>query len=115
MIANPWKDFCVGYSRPGDIKMGNLKPGATLIYERANGVIYARELGSSHATRQVVGYDDPKSWDPVTGHRIDTIFGMDLRRVAELVGMAQAAETNPALQEALDRAIIIYKLSQVNE
>jgi len=95
--------------------MGTLKPGATYIYERANGVIYARESGSAPSTRRVVGYEDPKSHDPITGQKIDTVFGMDTRRVAELVQMIQAAETNPTLQDALDRAKIIYQLSKTNE
>ena len=63
--------------------MGSLKPGALLIYERANGVITAREFGSS---------DNLSEWNDVL----------------------RAAETNPALQEALDRAIIIYNLSKQN-
>ena len=93
--------------------MGQLTPGATYIYERANGVIYAREFGKTE--RRVIGYDNPKEYDPISGHRIDTILGMDQRRVAELVSMAQAAETNPTLQDALERAIMIYQLSKTDE
>ena len=95
--------------------MGQLKPGVTYIYERANGIIYAREFNAHPSTRKVIGYDNPKEYDPISGHRIDTILGMDQRRVAELVGMAQAAETNPTLQDALERAIMIYQLSKENE
>ena len=95
--------------------MGTLKSGATYIYERADGVVYAREFGAHPSTRQVVGYDDPKAYDPITGHKINTVCGMDIRRVAELVGMAQAAETNATLQDALERAIMIYQLSKENE
>lgn len=95
--------------------MGTLKPGATYIYERADGIVYARESGADPSTRQVVGYENAKSWDPITGHRIDTFLGMDMQRVAELVGMAQAAETNPTLQDALERATIIYQLSKTHE
>ena len=95
--------------------MGWLKPGATYIYERSDGIIYAREVGADPSTRKVVGYENAKDYDPITGHRIDTILGLDSRQVAELVGMAQAAETNPALQEALDRAKIIYQLTKPNE
>ena len=95
--------------------MGTLKPGATYVYERSEGIIYAREAGAHPSTRRVVGYERPQDYDPITGHKIDTILGMDSRRVAELVGMAQAAETNPALQEALDRAKIIYQLTKPNE
>ena len=63
----------------------------------------------------MVGYERPQDYDPITGHRIDTILGMDSRRVAELVGMAQAAETNPALQDALERVIVVYNLIKVDE
>ena len=37
------------------VPMGTLKPGATYIYERVDGRIYAREFGKSD--RQLVGYD----------------------------------------------------------
>ena len=82
-----------------DTNMGSLKPGATLIYERANGVIYARESGTTE--RSVVGYD--------------TSGSLDRMHLSEWNDILAAAESNPALQEALDRAIIIYKLSQTNE
>jgi len=95
--------------------MGLLKPGVRYIYERSDGIVYAREFGADPSTRQVVGYEDAKSWDPITGHRINTIMGMDQRRVAELVGMAQAAETNLTLHDALERATMIYRLSKTNE
>ena len=79
--------------------MGSLKPGATLIYERANGVIYARESGTTE--RSVVGYDVASS--------------PEQRHFSEWNDILQAAETNPALQEALDRVKIVYNLSRPNE
>jgi len=79
--------------------MGSLKPGATLIYERANGVITAREFGSTE--KRVIGYDVTASPDQI--------------HLSEWNEILRAAKSNPALQEALDRAIIIYKLSQTNE
>jgi hypothetical protein len=51
--------------------MGTLKPGSTYIYERANGVVYARESGSDPSTRQVIGYESGKEYDPITGHKIN--------------------------------------------
>jgi hypothetical protein len=93
--------------------MGNLKPGVTYIYERSGGTVYAREFGSDPSTRQVVGWDynkhDPK-FDPRTQDgrplidqmREDKLWG-DIRR---------EAKTNTTLQKVLDRAIMIYKLSQ---
>ena len=37
--------------------MGQLKPGATLIYERVGDTVYQREAGSDPATRTEVGWD----------------------------------------------------------
>jgi hypothetical protein len=87
--------------------MGNLKPGATYIYERFNDEVYARELGATE--RKLVGYDykrvDPRTEDgqPLS-ERIqeDKLWG-EIRR---------EAKTNITLQSALDRAIMIYKLSK---
>jgi hypothetical protein len=76
--------------------MGSLKPGATLIYERANGVITAREFGSTE--KKVVGYD-------VTA-------GPKQIHLSEWNDILRAAEINPALQEALDRVKIVYNLSK---
>ena len=77
--------------------MGALTPGATLIYERANGVIYARESGKNE--RVVVGYDS--TYDP-TNEFVKS----------EWFEILTAAESNPALQEAVDRVKIIYNLSK---
>ena len=86
--------------------MGNLKPGATYIYERNGDEVYAREFGETNRT--LVGYDhkpDPRTNDgrPLIDHMRDNKLWGEIRR---------AAPTNPALQKALDRAIIIYRLSK---
>ena len=99
--------------------MGTLKPGATYIYERANGVVYARESGTDPSTRVEVGY----GYDPITGHRIDydsrTSDGRPLHdHIMEdkLWGeIRREARTNPTLQDALERAIMIYQLSKEHE
>jgi hypothetical protein len=75
--------------------MGSLKPGATYIYERANGVTYAREFGSIE--RKAIG------WDANVGQAAIDEMWRDIRF---------QAHTNPALQKALDRVIIIYRLSK---
>lgn len=88
--------------------MGTLKPGATYIYERSGDEVYAREAGSTD--RKLVGYQekvDIRTADgrPLIEHiRDDKMWG-EIRR---------AASTNPALQKALDRAIMIYRLSKDN-
>jgi hypothetical protein len=81
--------------------MGNLKPGATYIYERADGVTYAREFGATDRT--VIGWD------------YDTKLKLDALEEDKLWGeIRRAAKTNKPLQDALERAIIIYQLSKDN-
>jgi hypothetical protein len=88
--------------------MGDLKPGAKYIYERNGEEIYAREFGDKE--RKLIGYQyensvDPRTADgrPLIDHmREDKMWG-EIRRMAP---------SNPTLQKALDRAIMIYKLSK---
>ena len=93
--------------------MGSLKPGAKYIYERADGVTYAREFGADPNTREVAGWDydkDNPKFDPRTSDgrplidqmREDKLWG-DIRR---------AAKDNPTLQAAIERVKIIYHLSK---
>jgi len=90
--------------------MGSLTPGATYIYERNGDEIYAREV--DQIDRKLIGYQyevedkpDPRTNDgrPLYEHiKEDKLWG-EIRR---------AARKNTALQEALDRAILIYHLSK---
>jgi hypothetical protein len=99
--------------------MGTLKPGATYIYERVENKVYAREAGADSSTSRIVGWD----YDPVNGHQIDhdkrTSDGrplIDHIREDKMWGdIRRLAKTNPALQDSLERAIMIYKLIKVNE
>jgi hypothetical protein len=103
--------------------MGSLKPDATYIYERVDGIVYAREFGADPSTRQVVGYESGTEYDPVSGHKIDydsrTADGRPLREHIlenKMWGeIRRAANTNPTLQDALERAIMIYKLTKTHE
>jgi hypothetical protein len=79
--------------------MGTLKPGASYIYERADGVVYAREVGTTE--RQPIGWDSGK--DPDTEYQRIVDESVSWREILT------AAKTNPALQKALDRAILIYQ------
>ena len=77
--------------------MGTLTPGATYIYEKANGITYAREFGAAHSERFEIGRD----------------FEMILKDEQHLwQEIVRAGRTNQALQEALDRAKIVYHLSK---
>jgi hypothetical protein len=88
--------------------MGSLKPGATYVYERADGVVYAREFGADPSTRKEIGWDyDPRTSDgrPLRDHIMDDKLWGEIRR---------AAKTNITLQEALERVKIVYYLSKEN-
>ena len=72
--------------------MGKLVPGATYIYERNGDTVYARIAGTTERT--VIGMDYPVT-ETVNWHDVVIV-----------------ARTNPALQSALDRVIMLYKLSK---
>jgi hypothetical protein len=77
--------------------MGNLKPGATYIYEKADGITYAREFGAPHHERFEIGRD------------YERFLKDELRLWEEIV---REGRTNKALQDALDRVKIVYHLSK---
>ena len=81
--------------------MGTLKPGATYIYERADGIVYAREFGADSSKRFVVGYESASDFDTVRDSIKENQLWHEIRR---------AAETNTTLKDALDRCIEIYSL-----
>jgi hypothetical protein len=79
--------------------MGNLKPGATYIYESPDGgdTIYAREANAPIESRVVIGQSwqarelvEQRMWTDIYKHR----------------------NQNTALQHAVEECIIIYKLSE---
>jgi hypothetical protein len=84
--------------------MGRLKPGATYVYEKADGVTYAREIGAHPGDRFAIGWDYNLKEKNERTKRIelwDKIF--------------YDARTNPALQEAIERVIVIYELQKGDE
>jgi len=88
--------------------MGLLRPGARYIYERSDGVVYAREFGADPSTRFEVGrYVDPENK-----------FNSKLEELTEnklWADIRKAARTNPALQAELERVIMLYHLIKTNE
>ena len=75
------------------------------VFESPDGgnTVYSRELGSYK--RELLQQYDPRTHDGRPLHDLimeDKLWGM-IRR---------AAETNPTLQDALDRAIMIYHLTK---
>jgi len=95
--------------------MGQLKPAVTLIYERDGDTVYQRETGADPSTRTEVGYD----YETHEERRdADIRVGMKKKR-DELIedqlwfAIRRAARTNPALQDILDHAIMIYQLTKI--
>lgn len=77
--------------------MGTLKPGAIYIYEKADGVTYAREIGSTY--RQEIG------WDYDVNKVSENLLWADIR---------DTAKDHPALQNLLDKVILMYRLIKDN-
>jgi hypothetical protein len=75
------------------------------VFESPDGgnTVYSRELGSYN--RKLLQEYDPRTHDgrPLHDHIMDSKLWDNIRR---------AAKTNPALQDALDRAIMIYHLTK---
>jgi len=83
--------------------MGSLKPNATIIYESPDGgdTVYARYKGETD--RWIVG-QNTRARSRIESIQEDRLW-KDIR---------QSAESNKALQNALDRVKIIYELSKDN-
>lgn len=84
--------------------MGTLTPGATYIYERSEGIIYARKFGETE--RIVVGYESGKDYDAV---------GAKKRMMSELNDIVRMSETDPAIRGLLDQLFVLYNLKKINE
>lgn len=84
--------------------MGQLKPGATYIYEKADGVTYAREVGAHPGDRIAIG------WDYDVQQKNEAMERMRL-----WTKILKDAKTNTALQEAIDRVLIVYELSKKSD
>ena len=79
--------------------MGNLKPGATYVYESPDGgeTTYAREIGAPPESRVMIG----QSW--MAKQQIEQRMWVDIYK---------HRNRNHALQHAVEECIIIYKLSE---
>ena len=90
--------------------MGQLKPDATYIYERHDGITYAREMGADPATRKAIGWDykDSRTNDgrPLHDHIMEDQLWGQIRR---------QARTHPGLAAELERVIIYYRLLEDND
>lgn len=77
--------------------MGTLKSGATLIYERVDNRIYAREMGQTE--RRLVGWTDSNS------------ISMQEYR-SEINQVLQMCESDSAMKELLEQLFVLYNLKK---
>jgi hypothetical protein len=83
--------------------MGSLKPGTTYIYERAGGVIYAREFGETK--RRVVGYEGNDETSTASSKRL----------LSEMNEVVKMCESDPAMQAMLEQLFVMYNLKKQHE
>ena len=97
--------------------MGQLKTGANLVYERDGNTVYQREVGADPSTRVEVGHD----YETFEERRdADIRAGMKNKRDRIMEdqlwhNIRRAAHTNPALQDILDHAIMVYHLTRTDK
>lgn len=89
---------------------GSMKPGVSYVYEQIDGITYAREFGADPNTRKVIGYTE--NLDRLGKNQESTFLGVPVKKVSEMVAIFNAAEHDPALQDLLDRAKVLYYLSK---
>lgn len=75
-----------------------LIPGEPLIYERANGVVYARYRDIPDIPRWIIG-GDPGAVARAQG---------DLLDYAEWQNLCELAQTNETLKKLLDKLVVTY-------
>ena len=95
--------------------MGKLKPGAALIYERDGDTVYQREAGAGPSTRIEIGHDY-ETFEERRDHDIRAGMKNKRDRIMEdqlWHNIRRAAHTNPALQDILDHAIMVYQLTKI--
>jgi hypothetical protein len=84
--------------------MGQLKPGATYVYESPDGgeTVYAREMGSTE--RRLIG----KSYKAVLKEELNS-------EVELFKKIHMAAKNDPVLKEAVERVKLLYHLGKKDE
>ena len=84
--------------------MSQLEPNTSYIYEKADGITYARKIGDPPNKRFEIGRD----------YDTDKLLN-DLHHARLWGEIHRAAETNPALQDALERVIVLYELQKQDQ
>jgi hypothetical protein len=81
-------------------KLGKLLPGEALIYERSNGVVYARYRDKPEIERWIIG-GDPVAVSHAQGNLLD--YG-------EWQNLCKLAQEYPTIKKLLDQLVTTYYL-----
>ena len=85
--------------------MSKLLPGEALIYERANGVVFARYRDKPEIPRWIIG-GDPGAVARAQGEILD--YG-------EWKNLCEVAATNPTLKVLMDKLVTTYYVVKDNK
>ncbi len=85
--------------------MGKLIPGQALIYERADGVVYARYRDKPEIERWIIG-GDPGGVARAQGNLLD---------YSEWQNLCDLAQTNQTLKKLLNKLVITYYMVKENK
>tara|TARA_B100001057_G_scaffold501104_1_gene620580 strand:- start:67 stop:324 length:258 start_codon:yes stop_codon:yes gene_type:complete len=85
--------------------MGKLLPGEALIYERADGVVYARYRDKPEIERWIVG-GDPGGVARAQGKLLD---------YSEWQNLCEIAQTNQTLKKLLNKLVTTYYMIKENK
>jgi hypothetical protein len=85
--------------------MSKLLPGEALIYERANGVVFARYRDKPEIPRWIIG-GDPGAVARAQGEILD--YG-------EWKNLCEVAATNPTLKHLMDKLVTTYYVVKDNK
>ena len=78
--------------------MGKLIPNETLIYERSDGVVYARYQNKPNIPRWIIG-GDPGAVARAQGEILD---------YSEWKNLCEVAQTNKTLKKLMDKLVTTY-------
>ena len=95
------------YAGQAEHKLGNLKPSEALIYERADGVVYARyrDPPFNKLDRWIVG-GDPAGVARAQG---------DMLHYSEWQELCELAEEYPTIKKLLDQLVTTYYMVKENK
>ena len=86
-------------------KLGKLLPGEALIYERSNGVVYARYRDKPEIERWIIG-GDPGAVAQANG---------DLLHYADWQELCELAQEYPTIKKLLDQLVTTYYMVKENK